>query len=684
MEPLEKAVTVLNGVGKQKAQELKKLDIITVGDLLEHYPFRYEDRAHLKPLAQLGGQIPETVMGTVLQAVAVPYHGRRKMLNVRLQCETGTITLVWFNQHYLRDKLKPGVRLIATGKVSGGVNKRMVVQDFECLSEEDDGAGFQRIVPVHRATEKISAKWLRHLMEQTLAEYAGAIVDFMPEQWRCKYRLMPLAEAVEEIHFPTDWPSLNLARYRLVMDEFTVMLLGLRAQQITGEEKMGIAHRPTEQLTNQFLRHLPFRLTHAQRRVILEIKADMESVRPMQRLVQGDVGSGKTMVAVYTLLKAAEGGYQSAMMAPTEILAEQHYLTLKPILEPLGLKVALLKGSISAADKAQIVQGLSDESITVAIGTHALIQKNVSFGNLGAIVIDEQHRFGVKQRLALENKGLSPDVLVMTATPIPRSLALTLYGDLDLSVIDELPPGRKPIITYQVHERKRQGMYGFIAKELAKGHQAYIVCPLIEESEKMDLENASALADKLAKEIYPQYQVGLLHGKMSAQEKMAVMEDFRANVLQVLVSTTVIEVGVDVPNANIMVIENAERFGLAQLHQLRGRVGRGQAQSYCILMNDAKTDEAKRRMDIMVKSNDGFVIAEEDLALRGPGEVLGVRQSGLPDFKIADLVQDIKLLERSKLLAADILQDGLEQEQYALLRQRIDKVYQRKVRLIEE
>lgn len=683
MDALERPVTALKGVGKQKAQELAKLDIQTVGDLLEHYPFRYEDRAHLKPLAQLSDQVPETVLGQVVQTTVVPYRGRGRMLNVLLQCETGSITLVWFNQHYLKDKLSPGTRLIATGKVSGG-RKRMAVQDFEILDETDDGASFQRIIPVHRATEKLSAKWLRALVEQALTEYGAAVTEHLPEELCRKYRLMPLAEATQAIHFPNDWSELNLARYRLVMDEFTVMLLGLRAQQITGEEKVGISHQPTEGLTNRFLKQLPFRLTNAQRRVILEIKADMESARPMQRLVQGDVGSGKTMIAVYVLLKAAEGGYQSALMAPTEILAEQHYLTLKPILEPLGVELALLKGSLSAAEKNQIVQGLADGTITVAVGTHALIQKSVSFCNLGAIVIDEQHRFGVKQRLALENKGLSPDVLVMTATPIPRSLALTIYGDLDLSVIDELPPGRKPIITYHVGERKRQGMYGFIGKELAQGHQAYVVCPLIEESEKMDLENASALAEKLAKEIYPQYQVGLLHGKMTTAEKMAVMEDFRSNKLQILVSTTVIEVGVDVPNANIMVIENAERFGLAQLHQLRGRVGRGSAQSYCILMAEARTDEAKRRMEIMVKSSDGFVIAEEDLALRGPGEVLGVRQSGLPDFKIADLVQDIRLLERSKLLAADILQDGLEQEKYAPLRERIDKVYQRKVRLKEE
>lgn len=681
MEPLEQKLTVLKGVGKQRAEDLQRLDIWTVGDLLEHYPYRYEDRAHLKPIVQLSELVPETIMGVIDRVSEVPIKGCKRMIRAEVICESGTITLVWFNQRFIKAKLIYGQRIIATGKVSGGYRKQLVVQDFELLDDDEDGASLLRIIPVHRATEKSHAKLLRRLVQQALEQYGQYITEYLPPELSQRYHMMPLAEAVREIHFPSDWSKLNLARYRLVMDEFVFMILGLQSQKIAGDVKAGIAHQRSEQLTNRFLRNLPFSLTDAQRKVILEIKKDMESPAIMQRLVQGDVGSGKTMIAVYTLLKAAEGGYQSALMAPTEILAEQHYLTLKNILEPLEVPMALLKGSMSASEKAQIAEWLARGEITVAVGTHALIQKTVSFNNLGVVVIDEQHRFGVKQRLALENKGYSPDVLVMTATPIPRSLALTIYGDMELSIIDELPPGRKPIITYCVGERKRQGMYGFIGEHLAQGRQAYIVCPLIEESEKMDLENAMTLADKLAREVYPQYKVGLLHGKMTAQTKMEIMTAFRTNALQILVSTTVIEVGVDVPNANIMVIENAERFGLAQLHQLRGRVGRGEAQSYCILMADPKTDDAKRRMQIMVKSSDGFVIAEEDLALRGPGEVLGVRQSGLPDFKIADLVQDIKLLERSKQLAADILKDGLEQEKYAPLRQRIQTIYQRKVAL---
>lgn len=672
-----KSVTALKGVGKQKAQELQKLNIATIYDLLEHYPYRYEDRANLKPISQLMPDTLETVIGQVERVQESYSRNGRRILRVTLRCQSGMIILIWFNQNYLKNKLAINTRLIASGKISMGRVKQMSVIDFEILDEEADSADFARIMPIHRGTEKINAKFVRQLVKQALADYGSLVPEFLPEKWRWKYRLLPIGEALAEIHFPSSWEVLNKARYRLVIDEFLLMFLGLKLKALTNETDSGIAHQPTERLTNQFLKQLPFRLTDAQKKVILEIKRDMEQPRVMRRLVQGDVGSGKTMVAVYTLLKALEGGYQSALMAPTEILAEQHYLTLQKLLEPLGVTMVFLKGSMSAKEKQQAVALLNDGGGQIAVGTHALIQKNVAFHRLGAVVIDEQHRFGVRERLALEHKGQKPDVLVMTATPIPRSLALTIYGDMDLSIIDQMPPGRLPVITYQAGEQKRQGMYRFVAEQLKQGYQAYVVCPLVEESEKLDLENAQALAAKLAETVFPQYRVGLLHGKMTAGDKQTIMEDFRQNRIQILVATTVIEVGVDVPNANIMIIENAERFGLAQLHQLRGRVGRGKSQAYCILMHQAKTDEARRRMEIMTKSTDGFVIAEEDLALRGPGEVLGTRQSGLPDFKIADLVQDIKLLERSKLLAADILNDGLEKEEYRLLKENIKRIYQR-------
>lgn len=679
MNKLTQPVTVLKGIGKQKAAELHQLSIDTVEDLLTHYPYRYEDRANLKPISQLSSDQLETVLGRV-EAINEGFtKSGRHMLRVTLANNSGRIVLMWFNQRYLKQRFALNQRLIASGKILSGTTKQMMVTDFEILSETDDISQFARLVPVHRASEKLSAKWIRQTIEQALRAYGGDIIDFLPQPLCQRYRLLPRSEAIAEIHFPSSWAKLNMARYRLVIEEFTLMLLELSQRVTPNKSVKGIAHQPTERLTNQFIRQLPFKLTNAQRKVILEIKSDMEKPTAMHRLVQGDVGSGKTMVALYTLLKAAEGGYQSALMAPTEILAEQHYLTLRQILAPLGIEPILLKGSLNTKEKTSALEKLANGDSQIIIGTHALIQKNVNFCNLGAIVIDEQHRFGVRDRLALENKGSQPDVLVMTATPIPRSLALTLYGDLELSVIDELPPGRKPIITYHITEKKRQSMYGFILQQLQAGHQVYVVCPMIEESAKIDLENAQALHQKLATEIFPQYQVGLLHGKMTATAKAEIMESFRTAHLQILVSTTVIEVGVDVPNANMMVIENAERFGLAQLHQLRGRVGRGDVQSYCILVSEAKAEDTQRRMAIMTKSNDGFAIAEEDLAIRGPGEILGIRQSGLPDFKIADLVQDIKLLERSKLLAADILNDGLENTTYDALRLEIQRRYQQKI-----
>ena len=594
--------------------------------------------------------------------------------------------LVWFNQNHLKNKLQPGLQIVATGKVGKGSLRQISVTDFELIEDEDDLADFQRIVPVYRGTERNSGKQIRKLVVQTMAQEIEGLEEFLPDEHLQKYHLMDYGNAVQQIHFPEEWQQLNRARHRLVFNEFLELTLGLQLHSLI-EKKTGIAHVQEESLAAQFFKGLPFGLTNAQKKVILEVKKDMERPVAMKRLVQGDVGSGKTMIAVYALLKAVTGGYQAVMMAPTEILAEQHYLNLKRMLEPLGIEPVLLTGSLTRKERETTsfisAWGNGDGTCRIAVGTHALIQKQVQFANLGVVVIDEQHRFGVRQRLALENKGMAPDVLVMTATPIPRSLALTLYGDMDLSIIDELPPGRQSVKTYCMGENKRKDLYRFLGEQIASGYQVYVVCPLVEESEKMDLENATQLADHLAANVFPQYAVGLLHGKMRPQEKAEIMEQFRDNQLQILVSTTVIEVGVDVPNANVMVIENAERFGLAQLHQLRGRVGRGTTQAHCFLISEPKTDEGKRRMQVMVKSTDGFVIAEEDLLLRGAGEVLGTRQHGLPDLKIADLVHDVKILEQSRMLADEITEIGLEQPQYELLRKKAEAIYQRKMDLGE-
>ena len=679
---LNDSITVLKGVGKQRAADLQKLGIATVGDLLGHYPYRYEDRSQLKPLRDMKEGDTETVTGIIVQAQDIYPRRGLKILRVSIRCADGNAVLVWFNQNHLKNKLQPGLQIVATGKVGKGSLRQISVTDFELIEDEDDLADFQRIVPVYRGTERNSGKQIRKLVVQTMAQEIEGLEEFLPDEHLQKYHLMDYGDAVQQIHFPEEWQQLNRARHRLVFNEFLELTLGLQLHSLI-EKKTGIAHVQEESLAAQFFKGLPFGLTNAQKKVILEVKKDMERPVAMKRLVQGDVGSGKTMIAVYALLKAVTGGYQAVMMAPTEILAEQHYLNLKRMLEPLGIEPVLLTGSLTRKERETIYEKISDGTCRIAVGTHALIQKQVQFANLGVVVIDEQHRFGVRQRLALENKGMAPDVLVMTATPIPRSLALTLYGDMDLSIIDELPPGRQSVKTYCMGENKRRDLYRFLGEQIASGYQVYVVCPLVEESEKMDLENATQLADHLAANVFPQYAVGLLHGKMRPQEKAEIMEQFRDNQLQILVSTTVIEVGVDVPNANVMVIENAERFGLAQLHQLRGRVGRGTTQAHCFLISEPKTDEGKRRMQVMVKSTDGFVIAEEDLLLRGAGEVLGTRQHGLPDLKIADLVHDVKILEQSRMLAGEITEIGLEQPQYELLRKKAEAIYQRKMDLGE-
>ena len=676
-------VTVLKGVGKQRALDLQKLGIESVGDLLGHYPYRYEDRSHLKPLRDMQEGDTETVTGIILQAQDIYPRRGLKILRVTIRCADGNAVLVWFNQNHLKGRMQEGLQIVATGRVGKGHVRQISVTDYELLENEEDLQNFQRIVPVYRGTEKSSSKFLRRLQEQILQGPVTGLEEFLPQKHLKDYHLLEYSQAVMQIHFPEEWQQLNRARHRLVLNEFLELMLGLQLHSIL-EEKAGIAHTADEQLTGRFFQQLPFTLTGAQRKVILEIKKDMERSTAMKRLVQGDVGSGKTMVAVYALLKAIAGGYQAGLMAPTEILAEQHYLNLKRLLKPLGIEPQLLTGSLTKKEREAIYAQIQDGSCRLVIGTHALIQKQVQFANLGAVVIDEQHRFGVRQRLALENKGRAPDVLVMTATPIPRSLALTLYGDMDLSILDELPPGRQTIRTYCIGEKKRDDLYRFLQQQITQGFQVYVVCPLVEESEKMDLENATQLADHLSANVFPQFAVGLLHGKMHPREKAEIMERFRSGELQILVSTTVIEVGVDVPNANVMVIENAERFGLAQLHQLRGRVGRGSTQAHCFLVSEPKTEEGKRRMAVMVKSSDGFVIAEEDLMLRGAGEVLGTRQHGLPDLKIADLVHDVKILEQSRQLAAEITEAGLDQPQYEALRKKAERVYQRRINLQEQ
>ncbi len=676
MKKLTDDITAIKGIGAKKAQDLHNLGLWQAEDVLYYFPFRYEDRTVVADLSTLKDGQMALICGEVAQVNNVRLPGRKILLRVVLRSFGGKITLLWFNQPYLAQKFSLGKIVLAYGRYHYKGEKQLAVKDYRILAEEEEAEQYLGIVPVYPASEKISANMLQKLVDEALKGYLPVVGEYLPEAMREKYHLADLAWALEAIHHPKEWKDLNIARYRLVFDEFLLLILSLR-QKKRNEKKLGLAQRAESTLTKEFLADLPFQLTYAQKRVILEIKRDMESPYAMHRLLQGDVGSGKTIVALYALLKTIENNCQGVLMVPTEILAEQHYLTMNKYLAKSQVKLRLLTSSLNKAKMNELKEQISLGKIDLIIGTHALLEDNVEFKSLGLVIIDEQHRFGVRQQLVLQNKGANADLLVMTATPIPRSLALTIYGDLDLSVIDELPQGRKKIITWHIGEKKREGMYGFLAEKMAKGEQVYVVCPLVSQSEKMDLANAEALAHKLAQEVFPQRRIALLHGKMKNEEKAQIMEKFRLGEIDLLVATTVIEVGVDVPNATVMVIENAERFGLAQLHQLRGRVGRGEKQGYCILISEPTTDEAKSRMQVMTKSNDGFFIAEEDLNIRGPGEVLGLKQHGLPELKIANLAEDIAILEAAKEAAEQILAEGLEH--YPKLTERLERVRTSKI-----
>jgi ATP-dependent DNA helicase RecG len=532
--------------------------------------------------------------------------------------------------------------------------------DFEIVEEgEDETLHTGRLVPIYRLTEGLPQRWLRSLLWRVVGEHAAKVPEILPDAVRRRREVIPLPQAVRAIHFPQTDEELSAARRRLVFDDFLLLQLGLAIRRQREGRARGIAIEPAGDLVGRLRRTLPFRLTAAQERVWGEIRRDLAEPYAMNRLLQGDVGSGKTIVAAMAILTAVEAGYQAALMAPTEILAEQHLMTLRQLLPPLGVPVALLTSAIKGREREALLDGVASGGIPCLVGTHALIQEGVEFHRLGLAVADEQHRFGVVQRAMLRRKGDNPHVLVMTATPIPRTLALTLYGDLDVSVIDEMPPGRQPIVTVSRAEGKRAQIYAFLRQQIKEGRQGYVVCPLVEESEATDLKAATLMAERLQKEVFPDLRVGLLHGRMGLVEKEAAMMAFKAGEIHILVSTTVIEVGIDVPNASVMLVEHAERFGLTQLHQLRGRVGRGSWKSYCILLESGRlSDEARRRLEAMTQTNDGFRIAEVDLELRGPGDFFGTRQSGLPEFRVADLLRDGRVLEEARqeafaLVAAD-------------------------------
>jgi ATP-dependent DNA helicase RecG len=676
---LRTPIQFVKGIGPRLSALLAKKGIRTIEDALYFIPRQYIDRRQIRKISELTPGRIETVRGTILQADGV-WRGRRRVFELHIGDETGVLIAKWFhfNPRVMKARFKKGMSLILSGEVRlFQFQKEMHHPEVEvCDGGEDSPSGgipplddslhFGRIIPIYSETEGLyqRQRWIRRIWKTIVDAYAPCAESGIPPEVCRRQGLLPLSEALRKVHFPDEsdhWALLNEgkspAHRRLIFDEFFFLELGLALRRSGTQREKGIAFPIQHRYTQALRRRLPFSLTPAQERVIAEIEADMRRPIPMNRLLQGDVGSGKTLVALMAALMAVEGGYQVALMAPTEILAEQHFFNLRSLVEPLGLRCSLLTSRLRRPLKDSIREEIERGECPIVIGTHALIQEAVNFKNLGLAIIDEQHKFGVLQRAALRKKGYRPDVLVMTATPIPRTLAMTLYGDLDVSIIDQLPPGRGPIATRVLSDTERFRAYRLLREEIGKGRQAYVVYPLVEESEQLDLKDATQMAKHLQRDIFPEFRVGLVHGQMKGEAKEAVMADFKDRKVQILVSTIVIEVGIDVPNATVMVIEHAERFGLSQLHQLRGRIGRGPDPSFCILMASPDTsEEGRRRLKVMEETTDGFRIAEEDLEIRGPGDLLGTQQSGLPDFRVAHFIRDFGLLAEARKEAFAIIE----------------------------
>ena len=681
MIDLNKDVKYIKGVGPARVLLLNKLGIFILYVLITYYPRTYEDRSNPKFICECEDGEEALIEAVICNNMTNVRLKGKTMQRVIARDETGSATITWFNQTYLKGKFKVGEKYKFFGKVTKKGGKIMFNSPVFDVEEKTQNTG--RIIPIYPLTYNLSQNNIRKIMEVAIKETYGNLQETLPQYLLDEYKLENINDAIKHIHFPDEFKDFNIARNRLVFEELlSVQLALLELKNSYMNDEKGIKFSKEAKMSD-VINTLPFNLTKAQLRVLEEIDQNMESEKSMNRLLQGDVGSGKTVVAMCAAYKAVKSGYQAAIMAPTAILATQHLENFKNILEKLDIRCELLVSGITKKKKEDILDRLKNEEIDILIGTHAIIEENVVFKNLGLVVTDEQHRFGVKQRTKIAEKGNNPDVLVMTATPIPRTLALILYGDLDISIIDELPPNRKQIETFAVGKNMTDRVNSFIKKQIDEGRQAYVVCPLVEENEEMDLKSVEKLYETYSKEIFPQYKVEYIHGKMKPKDKDSIMERFKNKEIDILISTTVIEVGVDVPNSNIMVIENAERFGLAALHQLRGRVGRGEYQSYCILKFEGKSENVRKRMKVMCETNDGFVISEKDLELRGAGDFFGTMQHGLPEFKIANLFEDIETLKMAQSVAIKILSDDpkLEKEKNKLLKELIKEKFMKRIEI---
>ncbi len=682
MIDLLKDVKYIKGVGPERVKSLNKLGIYTLEDLITYYPRTYEDRSKVKKMDELeNGEegLIEAICVSRISEIRI----RKNMTIYKLivRDETATCEITWFNMPYLKTKFKIGNRYKFFGKVKRTASK--IEMNSPIFEEAENSINTGKIIPIYPSIYELTQNTLKNIMNNGIKMVYGNLGETLPEYLLKEYNLIDINKAIKNIHFPENFEEYNKARQRLVFEELLILQLALlKLKNSYAVDETGIAFNKNVHMSD-VINTLPFKLTRAQTKVLEEIDSDMESAKPMNRLLQGDVGCGKTAVSIIASYKAVKSGYQVAIMAPTAILAKQHLENFRKMLGQFNINCELLVSGLTKKQKEDILERLKAGEIDILIGTHALLEDNVEFKKLGFVVTDEQHRFGVRQRAKISSKGTNPDVLVMTATPIPRTLALILYGDLDISIINELPPNRQKIDTFAVTQNMEDRVNNFIKTQINEGRQAYIVCPLVEENEEIEAKSVLELAEKYKNQTFKKYKVEYMHGKLKPAEKDAIMEDFKNGKIDILISTTVIEVGVDVPNANIMIIENAERFGLATLHQLRGRVGRGTYKSYCILKYKGKSDVIKQRMEIMTKTNDGFVVSEKDLELRGSGEFFGTKQHGIPEFKIANLFEDIETLKSVQSVAIKIIEEDskLESEKNARLKKQVDDKFGKRVEI---